>query len=91
MQSFHQWCIKTHSDETIKNTIVGDWIDCVLQDQALPWHETCQDIYEYLKDDVNSVEAFLCAWEMSGRVVEIDVDYSSETFDEYDYSSDVSE
>ena len=82
IQPFHEWCKLMDSNESLKNTIVGNWVHAVLQDENMPWNGTCQEIYDYLKEDITEVEAYFCAWEMSGRVVEIDEDYSSETFDE---------
>jgi hypothetical protein len=90
IQPFHTWCITTHAEGELQNTIVGVWIDNILKDESMPWDGTCQEIYEYLKGNLTEVEAYLCAWEMSGRVVEIDDDYSSETFDEEESNSYVS-
>ena len=83
MQSFHAWCENSHAKACMRDTIVSEWIKRYLRDSLMPWHNSCQEIYDYLKDNNRfDIEAFLCAWEMSGRVVEIDEDYSSETFDE---------
>lgn len=79
---FRQHCVRLaeFGDDRLRTASViraHYWARTALKDLHMPWSGSCQEIHDYVSRSgatAAMIENFYLAWEMSGRVVDVDVD-----------------